>query len=211
MKSTDREDMASLALGAISDAEAAELMGRLAADADLRGEYGRQLEVAGLLALTAEATAQEFSDERKERLKNQLLSAAKQTSKTVVPESSFANVVPMERLVQFGPGIRWTVLPGQGITTVYWIFEPPECGTVPWEEHDQTQSGFVLDGRYTMLYPDAPPLELSAGDYYAVPAGVVHGASFQTKTILCDVYKPVKEDFELLYTQQLAAAINDGE
>ncbi|MDQ2663758.1 MAG: cupin domain-containing protein, partial [Candidatus Eremiobacteraeota bacterium] len=100
-------------------------------------------------------------------------------------------------------GLRWAVLPGQGRTTVYWIFDPPACGDLPLETHEHRQTGFVLGGDFTLLYEGGRSQQLHAGDHYAIEPGLLHGASFQSRTVLCDVYEPVKEDFE-----QLAAKVS---
>jgi hypothetical protein len=49
--------------------------------------------------------------------------------------TSRAAMMPGEKLTAFAAGIQWAVLLGDGMTLVYWVFEPPACGDVPMHEH----------------------------------------------------------------------------
>ncbi len=206
MKNSDRDTIAALALGAAPDAEGPALVGQLVADKVLRTQYRGDLDAAGVIARSAEANGEDFSQERMERLKARLLSAAAGTKPVRGSTGSYAAILPREKLIDFGPGLQWAVLPDQGRTTVYWIFEPPACGDLPLETHSHKQTGFVLEGDFTLLYAGGGTQPLHAGDHYAIEPGVLHGATFQSRTILCDVYEPSKDDFEKLYAQALTEA-----
>lgn len=194
------DDVAALAIGAVPFEEAAELGGRLATDPELRAAYRGFLEAAGVLGHAVESTASELSKDRKERLKSRILSAAREARRELNPKGSdFATVIPPGQLVQFGEGIRWAVLAGPGRTTVYWVFDPPACGDFPLETHTQAQSGLVLEGAFTLLFAEGRALPLKAGDQYSIAPGTVHGATFEARTLLCEVYTPNYEDLEALY------------
>ena len=211
MSASRREDFDDLALGITPQEEAAQLTGQLAARPELRGEYRENLDAVAIVARSAESTAHAFPDDRMEHLKARLMSAARDARQTTIPDATYTSVVPHDKLIEFGPGTRWAVLPGQGLTTVYWVFDPPACGDLPLESHVNAQSGYVLDGDFTLLYKNGSAQPLHAGDHYTIAPGVLHGATFQSRTVLCDVYEPAKDDFELLYSEQLAAAMREGQ
>ena len=77
------------------------------------------------------------------------------------------------------------------------------CAVAP-RAQAQTQSGFVLEGKFTLQFPDGPQPH-QAGDLYAIEPGVLHGATFQSRTILCDVYAPRHEEYEARYRAQVCA------
>lgn len=197
--STSRDDIAVLAAGASPAHEAPALTGQLAADADLRKSYRSYLDVAGLLGFDAEATPDQFGDERKERLKARLLAAARASQQSTSAEVDYLRVVPRDLLVPFSEGVSFAVVPGENITTIYWEFDPPTCGEQALETHDQTQAGFVLDGEFTLVYPEGAARPLKRGDRYTIAPGVLHGATFQARTVLCDVYTPNHTEFEAQY------------
>lgn len=121
--STSRDDIAVLAAGASPAHEAPALTGQLAADADLRKSYRSYLDVAGLLGFDAEATPDQFGDERKERLKARLLAAARASQQSTSAEVDYLRVVPRDLLVPFSEGVSFAVVPGENITTIYWEFD----------------------------------------------------------------------------------------
>lgn len=73
------------------------------------------------------------------------------------------------------------------------------CPDFPLEKHTQIQSGFVLEGAFTLLFAEGRTVPLQAGDPYTIAPGVLHGARFQTRTVLCEVYTPNHQEFEALY------------
>ena len=48
-------------------------------------------------------------------------------------------------------------------------------GAAPGGSHGQ-ESGYLLDGEFTLLIEGQPQLQLKAGDPYKVPAGAIHDA-----------------------------------
>lgn len=198
------DDIAALAIGAAQLDEAAALTGQLAADPGLRAAYRADLEAAGLTGYLAEATSGQFSDVRKDALKSRILSDARKMSQGAPETRNYAWIVPREQLMPFSEGIKWAVLPDENITTIYWVFEPPACGDLPLETHVHKQSGYVLEGAFTLIFENGNQ-PLKAGDLYSIEPGMLHGATFQARTVLCDVYAPKHAEFEALYRAHAAA------
>ena len=110
-----------------------------------------------------------------------------------------AKLAAGEKLAQFAPGIRWAVLPGDGMTLVYWVFEPPACGEVPLHEHAISQGGVVLEGSIHLRYADGSTNTLRAGDCYTLGSSVPHGATFTERCVVVDVFAPNRVEYEERY------------
>ncbi|HEY4441899.1 MAG TPA: cupin domain-containing protein, partial [Candidatus Elarobacter sp.] len=104
-----------------------------------------------------------------------------------------------EKLQPFAPGISWAVLPGDGMTLVYWVFEPPACGEVPLHQHGVSQGGVVLEGSITMRYADGTTSTLRTGDCYTVASSVPHGATFTERCVVLDLFAPNRVEYEERY------------
>jgi quercetin dioxygenase-like cupin family protein len=117
----------------------------------------------------------------------------------------YATMFAKERLVRCGPGASWAVMPGEGVTLVYWVFEAPACGELSMHSHPETQSGHVLDGEMTLRYADGTERTLSAGEFYTIPGGTLHGATVRGRVALIDVYTPGRPDYEERYLFSLRA------
>ena len=111
----------------------------------------------------------------------------------------YATMFPKERLVPCGPGAWWAVMPGDGMTLVYWVFEAPRCNELPMHRHDESQCGYVLEGELSLRYEDGSERPLRAGEAYAIPPGVLHGASVRRRAVVLDVYSPARKDYEERY------------
>jgi len=110
-----------------------------------------------------------------------------------------AAMVPREKLVTFAPGIQWAVLPGDGMTLVYWVFDPPACGDVPLHDHVVAQGGVVLEGSIHMRYADGSTTTLGPGDCYTLGSSVPHGATFTERCVVLDVFAPNRIEYEERY------------
>jgi len=108
----------------------------------------------------------------------------------------YAAMFPPERVVPCAPGASWSVLPGDGVTLVYWAFQAPECGDLPMHRHPQSQAGYVVEGEMTMKYDDGTERVLRAGDFYSIPGGKKHAASIKERVVIIDVYTPGRPDYE---------------
>jgi quercetin dioxygenase-like cupin family protein len=65
---------------------------------------------------------------------------------------------------------------------------------IPAHTHPHEQIGHVVAGRMRFRIGDEVR-ELGPGDGYAVPGGVLHGASGLTDVIAVDSFHPVREDY----------------
>ena len=105
-------------------------------------------------------------------------------------------MVSREKLAPFAPGIQWAVLPGDGMTLVYWVFEPPECGEVPLHHHVVAQGGVVLEGSIHLRDADGVTTTLRAGDCYTLASEAPHGATFTERCVVLDVFSPNRIEYE---------------
>ncbi len=110
--------------------------------------------------------------------------------------TSHAAMIAREKLTTFAPGIQWSVLAGDGMTLVYWVFDPPACGEVPLHEHVVAQGGVVLEGSIHMRYADGSTTTLRPGDCYTVGSSVPHGASFTERCVVLDIFSPNRVEYE---------------
>src|SRR6202790_2805159 len=110
--------------------------------------------------------------------------------------TSRAAMIPREKLTAFAPGIQWAVLPGDGMTLVYWVFEPPACGDVQLPDPVVAQGGVVLEGSIHLRYADGSTSTLRSGDCYTLGSGVSHGATFTERCVVLDVFAPNRVEYE---------------
>jgi len=112
---------------------------------------------------------------------------------------SRASLVSKDKLQLFAPGISWAVLPGDGMTLVYWVFEPPTCGDVPVHHHTIAQGGVVLEGSIHLHDEHGVKLTLGAGDVYTLQSDAPHGATFTERCVVLDVFAPNRVEYEERY------------
>jgi quercetin dioxygenase-like cupin family protein len=112
---------------------------------------------------------------------------------------SRASLVGPEKIVPFAPGISWAVLPGDGMTLVYWVFEPPACGEVPLHQHAASQGGVVLEGSIHLRDEQGRTMTLRAGDVYTLQSDAPHGATFTERCVVLDVFAPNRVEYEERY------------
>jgi quercetin dioxygenase-like cupin family protein len=67
-------------------------------------------------------------------------------------------------------------VPGTNYETVIGIAEIAPDVSVGRHTHPGPESGYVLEGDFTLLIEGQPPRPLKAGDSYQVPPGAVHDA-----------------------------------
>jgi quercetin dioxygenase-like cupin family protein len=67
-------------------------------------------------------------------------------------------------------------VPGTSYETVIGIAEIAPNVNVGRHTHPGPESGYVLEGDFTLLVEGQPPLALKAGDSYKIAAGAVHDA-----------------------------------
>ncbi|MDB5071320.1 MAG: hypothetical protein JWM87_2431 [Candidatus Eremiobacteraeota bacterium] len=110
--------------------------------------------------------------------------------------TSRAAMIPREKLTAFAPGIQWAVLPGDGMTLVYWVFEPPACGAVPLHDHVVAQGGVVLEGSLHMHDAGGNTTTLRRGDCYTLASGEPHGVTFTERCVVLDIFSPNRVEYE---------------
>ncbi len=72
-------------------------------------------------------------------------------------------------------------VPGTNYETVIGIAEIAPNVTVGRHTHPGPESGYLLEGEFTLLVEGQPPLPLKAGDSYQVPSGAIHDARTSDK------------------------------
>lgn len=65
---------------------------------------------------------------------------------------------------------------------------------VPFHQHPNEQSGYVISGRYKLRFGGGEYL-LSEGDAYSIPAGVEHSIEIIEAGQVVDVFSPVRQDY----------------
>jgi len=94
---------------------------------------------------------------------------------------SFLDVQQPPALAQQTQAIKRTPLqkfdvPGTNYETVIGIAEIAPNVNVGRHTHPGPESGYMLEGDFTLLVEGQPPLPLKAGDSYKVPSGAIHDA-----------------------------------
>jgi len=110
-----------------------------------------------------------------------------------------ASIVPADKLIAFAPGISWAVLPGDGMTLAYWVFDPAACGDVPLHQHAVAQGGVVLEGSIHLHDENGVRTTLRPGDCYTLPKNALHGATFTERCVVLDVFSPNRVEYEERY------------
>ena len=110
-------------------------------------------------------------------LKHALIFATLATLGTV----TVVNMHQPPALAQQPPPIKRTPLqkfdvPGTNYETVIGIAEIGPNVNVGRHPHPGPESGYVLEGDFSLLVEGQPPLALKAGDSYKVPSGAIHDA-----------------------------------
>lgn len=66
---------------------------------------------------------------------------------------------------------------------------------IPIHAHPHEQVGYIVSGRVRMTIDDKE-FELSAGDSYAAPSNVTHGALILDDATIVDTFSPPREDYK---------------
>jgi quercetin dioxygenase-like cupin family protein len=112
--------------------------------------------------------------------------------------TSRGSMVPTDKLQTFAPGISWAVLAGDGMTLVYWVFEP-DCGDVPLHHHDIAQGGIILEGSIHFHDENGVKTTLGPGDIYTLQKNAPHGATFTERCVALDIFAPNRPEYEARY------------
>lgn len=81
-------------------------------------------------------------------------------------------------------GVRGWLLQSEGKQAVFFDLEP--IGEVPLHSHC-AQWGIVLEGKMSLTIGEETKI-YQKGDWYYIPEGVVHGATFLTRVQVIDVF-----------------------
>ncbi|GAC1537417.1 MAG: hypothetical protein NVS2B17_10050 [Candidatus Velthaea sp.] len=118
---------------------------------------------------------------------------------------SRASLISKDKLMPFAPGISWAVLAGDGMTLVYWVFEPPACGDVPLHQHKVGQGGVVLEGSIHLHDEHGTKMTLRPGDVYTLKGDAPHGVTFTERCVVLDVFSPNRVEYEQRYAAGTSA------
>lgn len=98
-----------------------------------------------------------------------------------------------DREFEAAPGLfRRILVSSERLMLVRFLFETG--AEAPTHTHPHEQDGFCLSGHVEMWIGDQR-LDLHAGDTYAVPSGVEHGARAFEPSAVIDAFSPPREDF----------------
>ncbi|MGI8551788.1 MAG: cupin domain-containing protein [Dehalococcoidia bacterium] len=98
-----------------------------------------------------------------------------------------------EQDYEAAPGLFRTILvTSERLMLVRFLFQTG--AEAPTHTHPHEQDGFCLFGHVEMWIGDQT-LDLRAGDSYAVPSGVPHGARALEPSAVIDAFAPPREDF----------------
>jgi quercetin dioxygenase-like cupin family protein len=197
-----REAAALEALGVLPQAASDSLRAHLHECAVCMNEYRGLRPVADLLGHEVEFDGVRSEPLDPHGLKARVMRAA-QAARPPKADGAYAvRAVPVADLIEYGPGVKWAVVPANGATIVYWAFDPPECTHVPAESHYFAQLGVVIKGKMSMTFGDGTQEHYGPNELYAIAPGMVHGANFSESTILVEVYTPSHIDFEAQFAKQ---------
>ena len=107
--------------------------------------------------------------------------------------SAFQPVAKLQQIV-LADGIRARAVKGERMTMAVVDLAPNAIS--PEHKHENEQLGFVIRGSMTMRIGDEV-LELQAGDTYAIPSNVEHGAAAGPDgATVTDVFAPIRADWD---------------
>lgn len=91
------------------------------------------------------------------------------------------------------PGIRRKTL-SYGAETLMAEFRLEAGATLPFHDHPQEQTGYLVAGRLRLTV-GAETREVAPGDSWSIPGAVGHGAVALEDTVAVEVFSPVREDY----------------
>jgi quercetin dioxygenase-like cupin family protein len=91
------------------------------------------------------------------------------------------------------PGMRRKIMAyGDDLMAVYVEFKKGAVGAL--HNHPHRQVSYVQSGSFQVHIGNETKL-LKGGDFYYIPADIIHGVEALEDSILLDVFTPVREDF----------------
>jgi quercetin dioxygenase-like cupin family protein len=83
-----------------------------------------------------------------------------------------------------------------GDKTLMVEFRLQKDATLPMHAHPHEQTGYLVQGRIRLTI-DGDVREVSQGDSWCIPEGVLHGAEIIEESVAIEVFSPVREDYLL--------------
>jgi hypothetical protein len=102
---------------------------------------------------------------------------------------------------EVAPGMRRSVLNGDGISLCFWRIEE-SAGPTPYRGHPENeQFGLIIRGALDFRLGSPARRQLGPGDIYYVPRNLPHGDSkflgdpTHGETWILDIFSPVREEY----------------
>jgi len=109
--------------------------------------------------------------------------------------TKYENIIHWNQVeeVEMFPGFFRRTL---GITDSMMIveFRALAGASVPDHKHPNEQVGYVVSGQMNLTI-DGQTVTVIAGDSYAIPGDVLHGADFDDECVVIDCFSPPREDY----------------
>jgi quercetin dioxygenase-like cupin family protein len=81
-----------------------------------------------------------------------------------------------------------------GDTTLMVEFRLQKDAALPMHAHPHEQAGYLVKGRIRLtIGPEV--YEISVGDSWCIPGGMLHGAEIIEDSVAIEVFSPVREDY----------------
>jgi quercetin dioxygenase-like cupin family protein len=81
-----------------------------------------------------------------------------------------------------------------GDKTLMVEFRLQKDASLPMHTHPHEQAGYLVKGRIRLTI-GADVHEVSPGDSWCIPGGVLHGAEIIEESVAVEVFSPVREDY----------------
>ncbi len=107
-------------------------------------------------------------------------------------------------------GLSSTVIEGDGVTLVRWVFEPGQEIKATHAHEQYEQFTVMLEGSIDMTVGDESVI-LAAGDVCRIQAGAVHGnlrVLGEAKTVLIDIFQPSRPEYVAAIRQDQASILS---
>jgi quercetin dioxygenase-like cupin family protein len=91
-------------------------------------------------------------------------------------------------------GIQARVFPGQNVMLSVVRIEPHSRGAT--HSHPEEQWGVLLEGACTRIQ-DGEEIEVTAGEFWCTPGGVMHGIyTGESAAVVLDIFSPPREEYK---------------
>lgn len=87
---------------------------------------------------------------------------------------------------------RKTLVYGDSTLLTEFILEKDKI--LPMHSHSEEQTGYLISGRIILII-DGEKYEMKAGDSWAIPGDIQHGAETIEDSVAIELFSPVREDY----------------